>query len=208
MSAKSFILATLLAFAAAVPEPVAQAAAPATTTVAVYLPVDPQDLVAGVITANADFTSYTFTCAPGAQCDFAGHGGNLTVTGSSTYIMSVDGAAAGTPANNLHVACTSYNTNSVVCSETQNSVVAAGLSTTSVVFTQQDIKMIPLTVTSGAAALASAAAQATTAPTLTATGTATGTGSASAGASKTGGASLKEVSWVGAAGLAAAALVL
>jgi hypothetical protein len=209
-----FFLSTLLAglvAANAIPEPAAPSA-PATTVMPVYLAVDPQSLVADVITANGDFTSYTFTCAPGVACDFAGRGGNLTVTDASTYIMSVNGAAAGTPADNLHVACTSYNSQSVVCSETQNSVIvgaggATSLSTSSVVFTQNTFQMIPLTVTAGVELLLSAAAEATTAPntaTLTSTGTA---GTASASATKKAAAGMNEVSWLG-AGIAAAALVL
>jgi hypothetical protein len=206
-----FLLTALAALAAAAPEPAVTPAAPATTVMPIFLPVDPQSLVAAVVGAGSDMTSYTFTCAPNVNCDFAGRGGNLTVTDTSTYIMSVNGAAAGTPADNLHVACTSYNSASVVCSETQNSLVGAAISTLSVVFTQNNFVMIPLTVTAGVELLASASAAAAAAtavtPTLTATGGTATAGSASASASQTGAAGVKEVSWVG-AGLAAAALML
>jgi hypothetical protein len=190
MSTKSLIITLLAGLVAAEVAP----AAAQTTVMPVYLAMDPQQLVASVVTANPTLTSYTFTCAPGYEdtCNFAGRGGNLTVMDQSTYIMSVNGAIAGTPLNDLNVACTSFNAQSVVCAETQNSVLLASggaesLSTMSVLFTQDNADMQQLTVTAGLDQLAAAATEAASlsmAATMT-TATAGGVVSTTTGAAST-----------------------
>ncbi len=168
MSPKTFLLSALLAglsLADTLP-----ASAPATTVTPVYLAVGPQSLVASVVSAVPSSTHYSFDCAPGTDgtnCDFFGRGGNLTVTNANTYIMSVNGAAAGTPQNNLLVACTSYGVSSVVCAENQNSIVSGVASSMSVLFTQNTFQMIPLTVTAGVAELVAAATATPTTATRT-----------------------------------------
>jgi hypothetical protein len=181
MSIKSLFASLAVAGLAFAADVSPTAAGGASTTVPVYLAVTQQPLVASVVTANPSLTSYSITCAPGQACDFAGRGANLTVTDHSIYIMSVNGAAAGTPDNNLLVQCTSFNTASIVCSESQNSILEGGVaSSMSVVFTQgaDSATMLPLTVTAGVEALA-AAASAATATATASTGTAA-TASASA----------------------------
>lgn len=150
-------------------------------TVTLTMPgYDTQPLAASVISADATATTYLINCAPGTNSDDCGIGSSITFTegpstAAVTYSAEYDNdndAKSSTLAFTGYQQCSLDGSISAVCIESFGGAEAnfPGISTTT--YTGTDLGIMPVTITAGAAVVATSASSTGSSATMSASITA------------------------------------
>ncbi|GIK04370.1 hypothetical protein Aspvir_008451 [Aspergillus viridinutans] len=138
---------------------------------------DPQPLVASIVGSDATATTYSINCPPGTDSSDCGMGPGLTVVaGPTTTVLKMD-----EPEEDL---CSVGGTTTAACTETASGTGANFPDVSSSTFSN-DLPLMAVTITAGAAGASATPATASAAATTAATTSASGKSTASKDSSKT-----------------------